>query len=389
MIRILQVFGKLNLGGAESRVMDIYRNLDRERVQFDFVIHTQEKCFFEDEIEAMGGRIFRVPAFRIINMMQYKKAWRDFFKAHMTEDQKSEFRMVHGHMTSSAAVYLPIAKEYGVYKTIAHVRSAGTDGGIKGILTRFMRRNLADRADELFTCSKIAAVAAYGQKHVDEKGVRFVPNAIETSKFEFNDTIREEIRNEFGLTDRFVIGHVGRFHYAKNHEFLLKIFRDLCEDWTPIEGFKTPALILLGEGERMAEMKALTMELGISQLVLFLGNHKDVERYYQAMDFFLYPSRYEGLPGTVVEAQAAGLPVLMSDTICDEVMITPLVKRLPITVASDIWSGEIMDYVKATYVEAGTGQELTKLRNRYAHEVAEAGFDVRKQAMEMMKFYEG
>lgn len=395
MIRILQVFGKLNLGGAESRMMDIYRNIDRTRVQFDFVEHTTEKCFYEEEIESLGGRIFRIPAFRLVNMAEYKKAWREFFKEHTDENGVSEFKMVHGHMTSSAAVYLPIAKEFGVERTIAHVRSAGTDAGLKGTLTKFMRRDLALKSDELFTCSKIAGVAAFGQKAVDEKRVKFIPNAIDTTRFAFNPKTRQEIREELGLTDRFVIGHVGRFHYAKNHEYLLKVFRDLCEDWISFEGFKSPALILLGEGSKMAEMKAMTMDLGISRLVLFLGNHKDVERYYQAMDYFVYPSRYEGLPGTVVEAQASGLPVLMSDTICEEVMITPLVKTLPITVASDIWSGEIMDYINATYgvtdveVESVDYDEIQNRRYQYENVVAEAGFDVRKQAMEMMNFYEG
>lgn len=394
MIRILHVFGKLNLGGAESRVMDVYRNIDRTKVQFDFVEHTEEKCFYEEEIQSLGGRIFRIPAFRMINMPEYQKAWREFFKAHMNSDGSSEFKMVHGHMTSSAAVYLPIAKEFGVERTIAHVRSAGTDGGIKGTLTKFMRRNLAQKADELFTCSKIAGVAAYGQKAVDEGRVKFVPNAIDTEKFSYNPETRDAIREKLGLTNRFVIGHVGRFHYAKNHEYLLRVFRDFCEDWIPFEGFESPALMLLGEGSKMAEMKALAMELGIAHLVLFLGSRKDVERFYQAMDYFVYPSRYEGLPGTVIEAQTAGLHVLMSDTICDEVKVTPLVKTLPITVASDIWAGEIMDYVNSTYgvtdveVENVNAGEILNKRYQYKDAVANAGFDVKTQAMEMMKFYE-
>ena len=140
-IRILHVLGTTNLGGAESRIMDLYRHIDRNRVQFDFVVHTEKEGFFDKEIEELGGRIFRVPRFRIYNYFSYRRAFREFFREH------HEFRMVQGHMTSSAAIYLPIAKKAGISTTIAHARSAGVDKGLKGKLTRWMRRNLWRKAD--------------------------------------------------------------------------------------------------------------------------------------------------------------------------------------------------------------------------------------------------
>ena len=134
-VRVLHVLGNTNLGGAESRIMDLYRHIDRNRVQFDFLVHSGEEGFYEKEIRELGGRIFRVPRFRIYNYFSYRKALREFFQAH------HEFALVQGHMTSTAAIYLPIAKKAGVKKTAAHARSAGVDKGLKGTVTRFLRRN--------------------------------------------------------------------------------------------------------------------------------------------------------------------------------------------------------------------------------------------------------
>lgn len=360
------------MGGAESRVMDLYRHIDRNKVQFDFVIHTKENCYFNEEIKALGGKIYSVPRFKIYNLSQYRKAWRELLMSH-----KGEYKAIQGHMTSTAAIYLPIAKECGIKTTIAHARSAGVDAGLKGTLTRILRRNLSNKADILFTCSEIAGISVFGRKAVAEGRTQFIPNAIDVPKFRYDEHLRYEVRNELGLDDKFIIGHVGRFHYAKNHEYLIKIFRDLIEDWD-LE--KKPALILLGEGPKMAEIKALVLELGIAQYVYFLNNQSEVYRYYQAMDYFLYPSRYEGLPGTVVEAQAAGVPVLMSDTICEEVNITDLVHSMSINTFSDNWAQAILSDIKE-------GRYDLNLRAAYNTKVADAGFDINTQAVKMAEFY--
>lgn len=376
-VRVLHVFGKLNMGGAESRIMDLYRNIDRTLVQFDFVVHYEDRGFFEDEIEALGGRVFRVPRFKLYNVFSYKQAWMNFFMTH-----QGEFKVVQGHITSSASVYLPIAKRSGVPITVAHARSAGVDAGIKGLLTRLMRRKLYKRADRLLACSKAAGISVFGQKAWDRGLVRFVPNAIDVRKFAFDQNVRNQKRAELDLEDNFVIGHVGRFHYSKNHEFLLRVFRDFVEDWYAEREeaglTKKPVLILLGEGKRLPEMKALAIELGISGSVIFLGNQQDINSYYQAMDYFLYPSRYEGLPGTVVEAQACGLPVLMSDTICEEVRATDLISVMSLKQSSDSWARQIVDYV---------AEKKRVNRFEYNRLIIDAGFDVKKQADEMMEFY--
>jgi len=162
-IIVLHVVGRLDIGGAESRIMDMYRHIDREKVQFAFCQHTTDRCAFEDEIESLGGKVYHVPRFNVKNYFSYKKAWSDFFKQH------PEIKVVHGHMTSTAAIYLPIAKKAGIEITIAHARSAGVDPGLKGYVTRFLRRNLYKKCDYRFTCSKIAGDSVFGDQNLISK----------------------------------------------------------------------------------------------------------------------------------------------------------------------------------------------------------------------------
>lgn len=381
-VRVLHVLGNTNLGGAESRIMDLYRHTDRNRVQFDFLVHSGEEGFFEKEIRELGGRIFRVPRFRIYNYFSYRKALKEFFQKH------HEFALVQGHMTSTAAIYLPIAKKAGVKKTAAHARSAGVDKGLKGTMTRFFRRNLADKADYLFTCSELAGISVYGEKAVREGKTIFIPNAIDCAGFTFDPEKRKKMREELGLTDALIIGHVGRFHYAKNHEYLLRVFAELCRMSAGAGGSTAETgadqkyhLILLGEGPLMEDTRKLAEELGVADRVHFLGNHKNIADYYQAMDYFVYPSRYEGMPGTIVEAQASGLPCLMSDTICREVIATELVETMSIEEEPKAWAEVLQQRIDAL---------VSKQENRekYAAKMAAAGFDVQAQAERMMRFYE-
>lgn len=381
-VRVLHVLGNTNLGGAESRIMDLYRHTDRNRVQFDFLVHSGEEGFYEKEIRELGGRIFRVPRFRIYNYFSYRKALKEFFQKH------HEFALVQGHMTSTAAIYLPIAKKAGVKKTAAHARSAGVDKGLKGTMTRFLRRNLADKADYLFTCSELAGISVYGEKAVQEGKTIFIPNAIDCAGFTFDPEKRKKMREELGLADAFIIGHVGRFHYAKNHEYLIRVFAKLCQMGIRACGSTAENgadqnyhLILLGEGPLMEDTRKLAEELGVADRVHFLGNHKNIADYYQAMDYFVYPSRYEGMPGTIVEAQASGLPCLMSDTICREVIATELVETMSIEKEPKVWAEGLQRRIDAL---------VSKQENRkkYAAKMAAAGFDVQAQAERMMRFYE-
>lgn len=372
-VRVLHVLGGLSLGGAESRIMDLYRCMDREKVQFDFLIHRKDihsavhqKHFYEEEVEALGGKVYALPKFMGYNYIAYRRAAKAFFRAH------HEFAVVQGHMTSTASIYLPLARKAGVPVVCAHARSAGVDKGIKGIMTKMLRLPLLNRADYCIACSGEAGESVFGIKWSASPKARLIPNAIDADRFRYDAAVRMKMRQELGLGDDYVIGHVGRFHYSKNHEFLLAVFARLHQNLEK-QG-KHCKLLLLGEGEGMAAAKAQASELGVEKDVLFLGNQKNVEEYYQAFDLFLFPSRFEGLPGTVVEAQAAGLRCIISDRITGEVGISELVSFHSLEEGVDAWAGEVEN-------------SLVYVRHDRCEAVRKAGFDVREQAERLERFY--
>lgn len=387
---VLHVVGRLDIGGAESRIMDLYRNIDREKVQFVFCQHTKDRCAFEEEVESLGGKVYHIPRFNVKNYFSYKKAWKEFFQKH------PEIKVVQGHMTSTAAIYLPMAKKAGVEITIAHARSAGVDPGVKGKLTGFLRRNLYQKCDYRFTCSAMAGEAVFGDQNIIAKKAIFIPNAIEVDRFQFDAQTREEIRYELGITGKFVIGHVGRFSHMKNHKYMLQILKQ-CIEIEKEQKLAETVLMFLGDGELREEIMEQAVDMGISSRVLFMGNKRDVHRYYQVMDYFLLPSFYEGLPGTAIEAQASGLPGIMSDTVTKEAVVTDLLQVRSIKEDAILWAKEIMkknqelmqlSQESENIPEAGQAVEAGRMdRASYARKVKEASFDVKEQAKKMQEFY--
>ncbi|MCR4904150.1 MAG: glycosyltransferase family 1 protein [Butyrivibrio sp.] len=397
-VRVLQVFGRVGLGGAESRIMDLYRNIDRSKVQFDFLVHhsaratgkkmptseelmaVREQEYFDEEIKSLGGNIYVIPRFEGFNILSYKKAVDNFFKLH-----QNEWVFVQGHITSTCAIYLPIAKKYGAKAVASHVRSAGTDPGIKGLATKFLRIPLRKKGtvDYSIACSREAGIAVYGQQMMNEGNVKVIPNAINVERYSYNEEVRNKIRNDLDIQDAFVIGHVGRFHYAKNHEFMIKVFKTLLDKLSGVERGRY-RLMLLGEGELMDASKAQVKELGIEENVMFMNNKSNIYDYYQVMDYFLFPSRYEGLPGTVVEAQAAGLKCLISDTITRDVDVTDLVERMSIEELPEKWADRIYeDIIHPGDIASDRKKSSTKLLNQ----IKEAGFDSKAQAKMMTNLY--
>ncbi|MDE5802941.1 MAG: glycosyltransferase [Lachnospiraceae bacterium] len=361
-IRILHVLGGLSLGGAESRIMDLYRSTDRQKMQFDFLVHSSEKEHFDEEIEALGGRIYRVPRFKVYNWFSYKRALKRFFAQHR------EFRAVHGHMTSTAAIYLPIAKKAGVPIVIGHARSAGVADGLKGLLTKWLRRPLKHRADYCLACSKEAGEAVYGKKWVASGRVEVVPNAIDAAKYVYDENVRNEMRKELGLSDKLVIGHVGSFREAKNHVFLIQIFAEIYKKR------KDAVLLLLGDGALRETIEKQVSEAGLTQAVRFLGNQAKVSPYYQAMDYLVFPSLYEGLPGTVIEAQAAGLRCLVSDAVTKEAGVTELAEFFSLHKAASEWAAHVVE---------NCGYE----RKSRLSDIQKAGFDISAQAARYEEIY--
>lgn len=365
MIRVLHVLGGTGLGGAESRIMDLYRQMNKEEIQFDFLVHRKcagESQFYDEEITQMGGHIYVLPKFKVYNYFTYRKAVKVFFKEH------HEFRVVQGHMTSTASIYLPIAKRAGIPVTVAHSRNAGVEKGLKGIATKFLRKNLYRKADHCFACSVLAGEDVFGKGWVAKGNVKIIHNAIDAGKFTYDLEKRTAMRQKLQINDKLVLGHVGRFNNQKNHPYLIDIFAEICKKR------EDAILILLGDGPDKEKMEQKCEELGIRDKVLFEGNQRHPEEYYQAFDFFLLPSFYEGLPGVLVEAQAAGLFCLASDTITTEAKATDLVTYLSTEQPAEKWAEAILSH---------TDYE----RKDIYQKMVTSGFDVKTQAEGYRNFY--
>lgn len=373
-IRILHVLGGTGAGGAESRIMDLYRQMDKTKIQFDFLVHSsavkrakddvskREPQFFDEEIYKMGGHIYVLPKFKVYNYFTYRRAIRAFFAKH------HEFRVVQGHMTSTASIYLPLAKKAGIPVTVAHSRNAGVEKGLKGTATKILRKNLYRIADKCFACSYLAGVDVFGKAWVEAGNVKIIHNAIDARKFTYQSDVRAAVREKLGIEGKLALGHVGRFDTQKNHPYLIDVFAEL------VRMREDAVLILLGDGPDRKKMEEKCDELGIRDKVFFLGVQRRPEDYYQAFDIFLLPSFHEGLPGVLVEAQAAGLPCLVSDSVTKEAKATELVTYLSIDQPAKVWAEEIM--TRADYERKDTYKEL-----------AESGFDVKTQVEGYRKFY--
>lgn len=362
-IRVLQVLGGLDAGGAESFVMNLYRTVDREKVQFDFIKHIARKGVFEDEITQMGGRVYCCPQYSGKNHFAYCEWWNTFFQEH------PQYHVIHGHVRSTAAIYLKIAKKHGLV-TIAHSHNTANGSGISAFVKNTLQLPIRHIADYLFTCSDKAGVWLFGEKATKAPNYRMIPNGVDLSRFAFDETRRNEMREQMGIKGgEFAIGHIGRFTEQKNHKYLIELFSAYhkCDP--------DSVLCLLGSGELLEAVEAQCKELGVSDCVRMLGVHSDIENYYQAMDAFVFPSLWEGLPVTLVEAQANGLPCLVSDAITKNVALTDLIQYLPLN--------DPQKWVQAMFESKSAHRGALSEKNR-------AGlreFDIREVARKMQEFY--
>ena len=362
MIRVLHVIGSMTSGGAEAFIMNYYRNIDRSKVQFDFAVRTNEKCFYDDEIESLGGKIYRVPAFNGKNPISYKKAWEKFFKEH------TEHSIVHGHLGSAAAIYLKVAKKFGKI-TIAHSHNTNPPKlSLREIVWRFWSYPTRNIADYLFACGEQAGIDRYGKK----KDIIVINNAIDVDKFQYNVDARNKIRKEFAIADdKFVVGHVGRFNVQKNHLYLIDIFNKVHE--------KNPnaVLLLVGSGELEETVKEKVKYYNLNDSVIFAGVRKDLYDIYSAMDVFVFPSLFEGLPVVSVEAQASGIRFICSNAVKKEANITGLIDFLDLEEDIQVWVDKILEY--------SNGYD----RKIDLNLIKEAGYDIKRQAKWLEEFYIG
>lgn len=363
-IRILHILHGMGQGGAETMIMNYYRSLDRNQVQFDFLLTSDQKGAYEDEIVKLGGRVYRVPLLTKLTPWKYLSAINHFFKEH------PEYRIVHSHTSSKSTFPLWIAKRNHVPVRISHSHIAKSEKGMNGHIRDFLKPFLKKVATDFFACGEDAAIWLYGKKFCDCHEIVVLNNAIHSSLYRENEAVRKEMRTKLNLEGHFVVGHVGRFFPQKNHTFIVDVFQAIYE--------KNPSarLVLVGDGNLRSEIEEKILGLGLQDTVILTGNVPDVYNYMQAMDVFLFPSHYEGLPLVLIEAQAAGLKCFSSaGAVTEEVNLTGLVEYIPLSHPVDEWADQILEYAGG-YKRKDTYEEIVK-----------SGYDAEAAVKWLQNFY--
>ena len=357
-VRILHVVTYMGRGGLETMLMNYYRNIDRNLVQFDFLTHRSFQADYDQEIEQLGGRIYHLPRLNPFSPV-YLRSLDCFFKEHR------EYKIVHSHLDCMAGIPLKYAKKNGVPVRIAHAHSSSQVKDSKYFLKILFKQGIRENADYLFACSKKA-----GEWMFETDRFQILNNAIDTDQYVFNRDIRVKVRKDFGIKDTdFVVGHVGSFSPPKNHRFLIDVFDDI------VKKYPESILLLAGDGKLKKEIEEYCRTKGLEKKVIFAGLRDDVPELLQAMDLFLFPSLFEGLPMAVIEAQAAGLPCLISDRVPIECKKTKqLVRQLKLEAGTEKWSEEAVRYIG--YIRKNTKMEIEN-----------ADFDIKKNAVRLQKFY--
>ena len=373
-IRVLQVLTIMNRGGAETMIMNYYRTMDRTKVQFDFLLHREEKGAFDEEIKELGGRIFIMPAISPKNYFSYKKKLHKFFKHH------KEYNIIHSHLNALSFIVLSIAATKQINVRIAHSHLAvepyiikrifakNTDiiATIKDTIQSLIKFKTPKYATHFFACSEKAGIWLFGENNSDK--ITIINNAIDANLFSYDSHKSANAKKLLNVEGKIVIGHVGRFNEQKNHFFLLKIFSEL------IKINKDFILLLVGDGNLRTSIEREVENLNIKEYVKFLGEKKEIPLILQGFDLFLFPSLYEGLPVTLIEAQAAGLKIITSTNVTKEVNITNLVKFCALTKSEYKWAR--MVHSEINYERRNTTKDI--VNNKY---------DIKNNALSLQKFY--
>ncbi|MEP3836580.1 MAG: glycosyltransferase family 1 protein [Algibacter sp.] len=370
-IRVLQVFTIMDRGGAETMIMNYYRKLDTTKVQFDFLVHRPNKAAYDDEIEALGGHIYRLPAINPFMPQAYYVALRDFFKTH------DDYKIIHSHLNTFSYFPHKIAKEFNIPCRIAHAHIAinkvsisslvtGKESlkeSLKKIIKLQLKKRVKKHATHYFSCGDKAGTWLFGNT-----AFQTMNNAIDTEKFKYNPSVSKVYKKEFGIENELVIGHIGRFVSQKNHAFLIKIFAALLK--------KQPqaTLILIGDGPLKSGLQAEAKHLKIDHKIQFLGVRTDIPQLCQMMDIFVFPSFYEGLPVTLIEAQAASLKIIASDSITEEVRLTNNIQFVSIEESAEIWAQHIL--------ELDTSEKIDQ-----SNYIIKGNYDIISNTKHMQQFY--
>lgn len=364
-IRVLQIIGIVAGGGVEAVIMNYYEHIDRTKVQFDFIVHNDNKIDITQKVEAMGGRVYKVTP--------YYKNPIAFMHDIYTVIRNHHYQIVHSNMNTISAFSLFAAWVAGAPVRILHNHSTSSPGETKRNIMKFILRPFARLfANHYLACSRLAGEWMYGRKMMDSGKVTIVNNAIDLKKYAFNPQKREILRKELGLTDEFVIGHVGRFMYQKNHDFLIDIFAEAHKKVSRME------LLLIGDGPLRENIEEKVKKLNLTKNVKFLGIRDDVQDLYNVMDLFILPSHYEGLGMVGVEAQANGLDVLVSTAVPDEMKFTNLVQFENLKYNASKWSDII--------IQIYHNSNMTR-NNRDMLIFNHLKFDISTQAKKLVNYY--
>ena len=329
VIRILQIVPNMQAGGLENSIMNYYRNIDRTKIQYDFIVHYKTPHFYDEEIKKLGGHIYYLSFRDDKNIFKYIRDLHSIFKT-------KKYHIVHSHMASLAFIHLGMAKLCDIPVRIIHSRNSSTGNDLKGVLKSFLLKLAPLFANHFFACGQNA-----GRFLFKKRDFLVVNNATDLNRFYFSPAKRESIRQELSIKeDTLVIGHIGRFNIQKNHLFLLDVFFDVLKQQ------QNAVLILLGDGENRDLIEKKIQSLGIDKNVILAGTRKDVERFYCGFDVFCLPSLFEGLPNVGVEAQASGCPCLFSTEVTQEVNLLPTTEYLSLTETQQKWAEKIIEISK-------------------------------------------
>lgn len=363
MIRVLHSVSNMDRAGLETMLMNYYRHIDREQVQFDFLANKPKPGAYEEEVRSLGGRIFVSPGFHPAKLPKYQKFMKNLFAEH------PEIQIVHAHNGALAYYALREAQKNGIPHRIAHSHNSKINWDLKWPIKQYCRAHLKNAATDFWGCGELAVSFYFGKEIAKKKAYTLIRNAIEEERFIYNESIREKLRREYQVGDKMVIGHVGRFMYQKNHTFLIDIFAEVHRQ------NENTVLFLIGEGELETKVREKIAKLGLQDAVVFTGSIPNVNEMYQMMDVFILPSLYEGLPVVGVEAQASGVKTIFSDTVTREVSITDQTEFISLQAAPEEWAKEILKYSR--------GYE----RRNMTGDIVKAGYSIHTEAGKLQQLY--
>lgn len=362
-LRVLHYVAIMNRAGEETFIMNVFRKINRQYVMFDFLCSLGQRGEYDDEIESLGGIIYHLSEKKIVHSTTIDTCIKlfKFLKRH-----SGEFSAFHIHTQHAMSAYLNamVAKMTGIPKVIVHSHSTNTLYHLNA--HKLFRPLLAKTKVDRFACSNEAGKWLYG-----ERGrFQIIKNGIDTNRFCYSENVRNRVRIEHGWTGNKIVGHVGSFTYPKNHLFLLEVFRELIKLDSSVR------LILVGKGEYKSRILQYMSDNNISEYVTLMGVRQDVSDICQAMDIMIFPSRYEGLPVALVEAQAAALPCLISDVISNEIDLTDCIHRASLNSSAVEWAKMAKKILDDNHPRCDTS---VKIRT--------AGYDIETTAKELQEFY--